>query len=286
MQRLKILHRTYYNFSGAVRLGVHRMLLRPREGHDLQIESSRLDITPTSTVRWTRDEYDNSVATATFDSMATQLAIVSEVIVRQYNQAPLDFYLDAAAVNHPFMYDAEAAVALRPYFGSIGGAVHNPPLLSWISGLHRIGQTIPTYELLQRLMFSIHRSFSYQAREASGVRSSAETLSMGSGCCRDFAALFIESAHILGIAARFVTGYLNTPTSQLDFGATHAWAEVYLPGAGWIGFDPTIGELASSKHIAVAVGRLPQALSPVSGSFFGTPGTNMDVGVWVTDLTA
>lgn len=285
MQRLKILHRTYYNFSGAVQLGVHRLLLRPREGHDLQIESSRLDITPPASVRWTRDEYDNSVATATFDVTATQLAIVSEVIVHQYHDAPLDFYLDASAVNHPFIYDAESAVALRPYFGSMVGASHNPPLWNWLSQVHRIGQTIPTYELLQRLMLSIQRSFSYQVREAAGVRSSAETLSLGSGSCRDFAALFIESAHLLGIAARFVTGYLNTPTSQLDFGATHAWAEVYLPGAGWIGFDPTIGELASNKHVAVAVGRLPQALSPVTGSFFGAPGTNMDVGVWVTDVT-
>ena len=116
------------------------------------------------------------------------------------------------------------------------------------------------------------------------MQSAADTLSRGSGSCRDFANLFIEAARHLGLSARFVSGYLHTPPSAIDFGATHAWAEVYLPGAGWKGFDPTVGAIAGTTHIAVAVARLPESVPPVAGSFVGPPGANLNVGVWVTEL--
>jgi transglutaminase-like putative cysteine protease len=124
----------------------------------------------------------------------------------------------------------------------------------------------------------------YQVREEPGVQTPDETLARGTGSCRDFANLFMQAARVLGLAARFVSGYLNSPFADGRGGATHAWAEVYLPGAGWKGFDPTSGEIAGSRHIAVAVARLPEVVSPVSGAFVGPVGSDLTVGVWVSDL--
>ena len=283
MQRYKILHRTYYNFSAAVRLEPHALRLRPREDHGLRIESSILKITPPATLRWHRDVEDNSVAIATFDSLANQLSIESETIIQQYNQAPLDFLVVDYAMNYPFVYTPEDRIVLSPY---INFAEHPAKslLTEWVANLWRSGEWIQTYALLQRLSIHIHQTLSYQRREEPGVQTAAETLSYGAGSCRDFAYLFMEAARCLGFASRFVSGYLHAPPSTIDFGATHAWAEVYLPGAGWKGFDPSIGEIVGTSHFAVAVARLPEAVPPIAGSFVGPPGASLDVGVWVTEL--
>jgi transglutaminase-like putative cysteine protease len=283
MRRLKIVHRTYYNFPGAVQLAPHRLLLRPRESHDLHIEASTLETSPPATLRWHRDAYDNSVAIASFDATATQLAILSEVIVQHYVDAPLDFMVSEHAVQYPFEYEADASAILQPYLLNPSPS-DKAALRVWLERFWRPGEAVQTYALLQRLCLGINQTLAYQAREEPGVQSVAETLGRGTGSCRDFANLFMAAARSLGLAARFVSGYLHAPASGWNFGATHAWAEVYLPGAGWKGFDPTIGEVASSKHIAVAVAHLPESVPPVAGSFFGPPGASLHVGVWVTEL--
>ena len=283
MRRLKILHRTYYNFPSAVLLQPHRLLLRPREGPGLHIESSSLEILPAAQIRWHRDVYDNSVAIATFTVPTAQLAIVSEFVVRQFDEAPLDFMVEDFAVNHPFSYDAESTQVLGPY-------LHKPPptdlpvLEAWVRRFWRPGESVQTFALVDRLCTGIQKSLAYQIREQAGVQSAAETIARGVGTCRDFANLFIELARYLGLAARFVSGYLNAPFADGRSGTTHAWAEVYLPGAGWKGFDPTNGQIAGSRHIAVAVARLPEVISPVAGAYFGPAGAELSVGVWVTEL--
>ena len=284
MQRYKILHRTYYNFSAAVRLEPHALRLRPREGHELRIESSSLEITPPATLRWHRDVEDNSVAVATFDSPARQLSIESEVIIQQYNQAPLDFLVADYATDYPFAYRPNDRVVLSPYLNLPEHTVSDQ-LAEWVADLWQSGEQIQTYTLLQRLSDHIQQSLSYRLREEPGVQTAKETLSRGSGSCRDFAYLFLETARCFGLAARFVSGYLHAPPSTVNFGATHAWAEVFLPGAGWKGFDPTTGEIVGTDHIAVAVARLPESVPPVAGSFVGPPGASLDVGVWVTELS-
>jgi len=283
MQRYKIIHRTYYNFSGAVRLEPHALRLRPREGHELHIESSSLEITPRATLRWHRDVEDNSVAIATFSSPTDKLSIESEVIIQQYNQTPLDFLLADYAADFPFAYTPEDWVVLAPYAKTVGN-LPNDLLSAWVANLWSPGERLQTYTLLQRLCGHIHQNLSYQLREEPGVQSAAETLARGTGSCRDFASLFMEAARHLGLSARFVSGYLFAPPSAVNFGATHAWAEVYLPGAGWKGFDPTVGEIAGTTHFAVAVARRPESVPPVAGSFVGPPGANLNVGVWVTEL--
>ncbi len=283
MRRFRILHRTYYNFSGEVRLEPHALRLRPREGHELHIESAILEITPPAKLRWHRDVEDNSVAIATFDTLARQLVIESEVVIQQFNEAPLDFLVDVYATNYPFAYTAEDRVVLSPYMNATLTAVGDP-LAKWVASLWRAGEPIQTYALLERLCVHINQSFSYQVREEPGVQTPAVTLARGSGSCRDFATLFMEAARLLGLAARFVSGYLHAEPSSANFGSTHAWAEVFLPGAGWKGFDPTIGKIVGTDHTSVAVSRLPESVPPISGSFVGPPGASLDVGVWVTGL--
>lgn len=285
MQRYKILHRTYYNFSAPVRLEPHTLRLRPREGHEVRIETATLTITPAATLRWHRDVEDNSVAIATFASPTNQLLIESEVVLQQYNQAPLDFLVADHAAQYPFAYQPEEEAVLSPY---VHVATHTAGdrarLASWVGELWQPGQRIETYALLQRLASHIQQTLAYKLREEPGVQSPVDTLARGTGSCRDSAYLFMEAARGLGLAARFVSGYLHSPPSAVNFGSTHAWAEVFLPGAGWKGFDPTLGAVVGTDHIAVAVARLPESVPPVAGAFIGPPGSTFDVGVWVSSL--
>lgn len=283
MQRYKILHRTYYNFSGVVRLEPHALRLRPRESHELRIESSTLEITPAATLRWHRDVEGNSVAIASFDAPCRQLLVESQVIIQQHNQAPLDFLVADYAMDYPFAYAAEDWILLSPYTKFVEQGANNL-LTAWVENLWQPEERLQTYALLQRLCNQIHQTLTYKLREEPGVQTAEQTLAGGTGSCRDFANLFMAAARRLGLAARFVSGYLYAPPSATNFGATHAWAEVYLPGAGWKGFDPTIGQIAGPDHIAVAVARLPESVPPIAGSFVGPPGANLDVGVWVTEV--
>ena len=281
VQRYKILHRTYYNFSGTVRLGPHHLRLRPREDYELRIETSTLAITPPANLLWHRDVEGNSVAIATFNSPTNQLAVESEVIIQQYNEAPLDFLVADYAIDYPFSCPSDDKILLSPYMDSPAHKMKDI-LGDWLANLLKSGEQIQTYTLLQRLCTHIHQTLSYRVREEPGVQTAEQTLSSGTGSCRDFAALFMVAARCFGFAVRFVSGYLHAPPSTDSLGATHAWAEVYLPGAGWKGFDPTIGEIAGTDHFAVAVARLPESVPPIAGSFVGTSGSSLDVGVWVT----
>jgi transglutaminase-like putative cysteine protease len=281
MWRLSIRHDTRYTFSAPVMLGPHQLLLRPREGHNLLIQSSKLDISPPATLRWHSDAFDNSVAVATFNSATTELAISSEVAVQQYDAAPFDFIVADHAVNFPFAYSSPEIAVLSPFLGE---GRQDASLLDWIGSIWRYGEPIQTFALLTRLNGRINTAFSYQAREQIGVQTPEETIRRGIGSCRDFANLLIHAARSLGLAARFVSGYLNVPSLHAFSGSTHAWAQIYIPGAGWKGFDPTIGEVVGDKHIPVAVARSAQDVPPVSGSFFGSAFSNLTVGVDVREI--
>lgn len=282
MRRLNIHHRTQYHFSSTVELGTHHLLLRPREGHDLRIESSSLSITPPGMVTWHRDIDDNSVATVGFSAPTSELTITSEVMCQHYDSEPLDFIVADHAVHYPFTYAADEAIVLAPYL-VCAEPVLSGELNDWVGRFWVSGRSIQTYTLLQQLCAGIQQSMIYGKREEPGVQSAAQTLALQSGSCRDFANLFMEAARMLGIAARFVSGYLYNPPSAFDYGATHAWAEVFLPGAGWKGFDPTLGTLTGNEHITVAVARRADTIPPVSGSYRGTAQSTLEVAVQVTD---
>lgn len=282
MLRYKIYHRTYYGFQNLVTLGQHALLLRPRESHELRIESSVLNISPSATLLWHRDTEDNCVAIANFNFPSNELLIESEVVLQQYNDANIEFLVSDYAKYYPFNYVPDDKAVLGPYIDPIG-STEIIQLNDWVRTVW-LGESIETYDLLLKLCVSIRNSFLYTLRLEPGVQSVSETLSSGSGSCRDFAHLFMEAARSLGFAARFVSGYLYNYQSPASKGSTHAWAEVYLPGAGWMGFDPTNGDIVGEHHFPVAVARLPEMIPPVSGSFVGLTGTYLDAGVWVTAL--
>ena len=270
MRRIRIDHTTRYSYAQEVTLLTHRMHLRPREGHDIRIESSRLDISPTFEIRWQRDVYGNSVAVVEFTEPGRELAISSSVVVEHYEEQPLDFVLEQHARQFPFHYDPAEQMDLLPHmlaaFPQDYAALHD-----WMTDICPSGELVETAQLLARLNRRIRDSFTYTVREHPGVQSPAATLARGSGSCRDFATLFIETCRCCGLAARFVSGYLVTTPDTGRRAATHAWAEVYLPGSGWRGFDSTTGQVVGADHIAVAVHRHPEAIPPVAGAFIGPP---------------
>ncbi|MBN4059759.1 MAG: cysteine protease [SAR86 cluster bacterium] len=283
MKRYKILHQTSYEFTDAVQLLPHTLRLRPREGHELRIESSILNISPEAALRWHRDVEGNSVATATFNDNAQALNINSEIIIQKYDQVPHDFLVADYAVDYPFNYSDEDQVLLSPYMGRLENQEQSR-LNDLVNSVWQPNQAIQTFALLLRLNQHVYQAVSYKRREEAGVQTVEETLTLGSGSCRDSAFLFMLAAQQLGFAARFISGYIYSEMEIIQSGSTHAWAEVFIPGAGWKGFDPSIGNIVGVEHIAVAVARLPESVPPVSGSFHGLPGANMTVNVWVTEL--
>lgn len=287
MRRLLIKHITTYQYSETVILLPHKLLLRPREGHDIRIESAEMLIFPAHQLQWQRDALDNAVAQVTFLEPDCQLSISSHILIQHYDDQPLDFLVSDYAVFFPFQYDAAERVALEPYLSTI--FVHDRSSIdAWLRQFWYSGQVVETYLLLEWINKAIATGFIYQQREEPGVQTPATTLTRRAGSCRDFATLFIEACRSLGLAARFVSGYLYTPLLPLGQGATHAWAEVYLPGAGWKGFDSTTGEVVGNDHITVAVSRHPEFVPPVSGSFQATnPQTPlMSVMVEVGEISA
>ena len=285
MRRLNITHVTEYRFSTEVTLQPHQLLLRPRESHNLRIASSTLSIQPAHTLRWRRDALDNSVAEASFLAPTQNLRIESKVTVEVYKDAPLDFLVDDYAVMYPFDYAQKEQPDMAPFRQCVYPADQNDVRL-WLDSLGCFAGAIETFSLLDRMNRDIANRFSYQAREAPGVQSPARTLYTRSGSCRDYAALFMEACRQLGLASRFISGYLDTTGTNFANAATHAWTEVYLPGPGWKGFDQTSGLLTGNGHIAVAVARHPEAVPPVAGTYLGPAGLSpeMLVSVSVTSV--
>lgn len=284
MKRIRINHLTEYTYACPVTFQEHTLHLRPREGHDLRITNSRLMVSPNHNIKWYRDVYGNTPGRLTFMESAARLSILSEVEIEHYETAPLDFIVDDHAVNFPFQYDPDIRIDLYPFLThAFPGS--QQALRSWLEQFWVPWQTMETYTLLDRLNRAIVEKFIYQERSEPGVQSPADTLLLGSGSCRDLATLFIEACRFLGIAARFVSGYLANPSDPHHV-STHAWAEVYLPGAGWKGFDSTSGLLVGDDHIATAVSRHPEMIPPVAGQFIGPPGTQswMNVQVEVKQL--
>ncbi len=287
MKRIRIQHHTTYHYAQPVQLCPHKLMIRPRSGHDIRIEHSLVEISPWATVKWHRDIYGNSVASVSFHEMADALSIRSEVILQHYEVEPLDFLVDEKAVMFPFHFDPLERVDLIPY-QTMSFPDDTSMLREWLQQFWRPGQVVETYVLLDNINKAIVRNFAYHMREEPGVQRPSQTLARGAGSCRDFATLFIDACRYFGLAARFVSGYLNCPSTVQGHGSTHAWSEVYLPGAGWKGFDNTSGIVVGSDHIAAAVSRHPADAPPISGSFIGPPGClqSMNVHVDVTEVTA
>ncbi|MCW8107434.1 transglutaminase family protein [Alteromonas ponticola] len=284
MKRYSVIHQTIYEFSGLAQLQDHTLRLRPREDHDQHIESFELNITPQASLRWHRDVESNSVAIATFLAPTDRLMIESTSVVQKYDVSPHDFLIAEYAVTYPFEYTQDEKTTLQPYLDD-GSTTNNEQLDNWISEVWAHDKPMQTFELLLLLNQQIYKSIKYNVREEEGVQSTLYTLSARTGSCRDLASLYIDVVRQLGFAARFVSGYIHTAPSDTLSQSTHAWAEVFIPGAGWKGFDPTQGSLVGGEHIAVAVTRSPDLVPPISGDFWGLPGSHLKVNVWTNDIS-
>ena len=277
MRRLNIHHVTEYRFSAPVSLLPHRLLLRPRENHNVRIESSVLEIFPAHSLQWKRDVLDNSVAVVAFPEPADRLRIRSNVVIQHYEENPFDFLVDDYAVNHPFDYAKQEQADLAPFREAVYPA-DREAVQRWLDGLGLL-RPMQTFTLLDRVNREILGRFFYQMREEPGVQTPSQTLAYNSGSCRDFAALFMEACRHLGLASRSVSGYLYTSDTDTGNASTHAWAEVYLPGAGWRGFDPTHGLAVADEHVPVAAASRSIDAAPIDGSYFGDAESSMQTEV-------
>jgi len=283
MKRIRITHETQYHYKDLVSFGPHRAMMRPREGHDLHIVVGRVEIEPKASIRWLRDVYDNSVAVVTFEEPGSRLRILSEVDVDLYHDAPIECLIEPTARTYPFQYAPSEQLELMIY--RLPSYPYDGPMLqTWLSELYCPGQIIETFDLLNRLNTRIHESLRYAERYSPGVQLPHETLALGSGTCRDYAVLMMEAARHWGFGARFVSGYIQLDEGQ--HGATHAWTEIYVPGAGWHGFDPTNNKRVGSEHVSVAVAREQEKATPLSGSWDGPANAfdRMEVSVQVVAL--
>ncbi|HWU60913.1 MAG TPA: transglutaminase family protein [Ensifer sp.] len=285
MSMLSIRHRTTYSFREDVSLSPHRLMLRPREGRELRLLSHEISTSPPAELSWSNDVFGNAIASATFQTRARSLVVDSTAIVDLTASAWPVFDIAASAIHYPFAYaDGDwtdlGALGVQQY-EDIDGR-----LAAWARGFVA-GSPTDTLSLLKDISLGIASSISYQSREEEGTQTPLGTLERGWGSCRDFAVLFVETVRSLGFGARIVSGYLFNPggslTGSIGDGSTHAWAEVFIPGAGWITFDPTNRSMGSANLIPVAVARDIANAVPVSGSFTGATDAfvSMDVAVEV-----
>lgn len=292
--RFLLRHKTTYRYAQPVTFGRHRLMLRPRDSHEMLLHGASLAISPLpSQTVWQYDVFGNSIALVDFAEPATELVIDSTLDVERFPFVPVEHLLSDHARHLPLAYSSDE---IRDLAGLQERHVADPEhqIDLWAKNFLRaqddssgLPETLP---VLNALTAAIKETFTYLARDAYGTQSPLETLQAGSGTCRDFAYLMMEVARSLGLAARFVSGYIYDPGRDASGdspaiaggGATHAWAQIYLPGAGWMHFDPTNALASDAELIPVAIVREPSQASPVSGSWEGTTGDAMGLEVDVT----
>jgi transglutaminase-like putative cysteine protease len=298
MRTLEIVHRTRYEYAEPVTLNDYRLMFRPRDSHDLRLLHTGLVIEPAASVRWIHDPFGNSIAIASFAAEPVQaLELVSTIRLEHFGVPPELPPIEDYAHKLPFSYLAEEAPDLARYVER-----HYPDPNAMVSNWTRQflevegDDATDTYAVLVRMCQGIQGQLRYALRFEVGTQPPAVTLASGGGTCRDYALLMMEGARALGLAARFITGYLYDPALDKAEGESvsaawpHAWMEAYLPGAGWMEFDPTNGIVGSDRLIRIAVARDPEQAMPIKGSFVGAAGVGInaivDVAVQTLDPVA
>ena len=287
-----IVHTTVYAYKAPVTFGEHRVMFRPRDSHDQRVLATDLQVSPSAEVRLILDPHSNSVALVQPTEPATELKIVCSFTIEHAHSNNLELPLSPSAEVFPFAYGLEERfdleLYLRPHHEDPGGA-----LTAWARQFLRTDGPTHTRDMLVEMNQHIRDNFRYVARDEEGTQKPHQTLELGTGSCRDFALLMMEAARRLGVATRFVSGYLYDPSLDSEAtdaegsptvgaGYTHAWLQAYLPGAGWVPFDPTNNLLGGTQLIRVGVARDPSQAAPVSGSWFGQTDDYLGMTVSVT----
>lgn len=282
--KLSIHHETVYSYKRRVGFGPHRLVIRPREGHDLRVESMALKSEPASEVMWTRDVFGNSIANLTFsrEDTAKTLRITSDVVVTRTSPYP-HRKQDTERTPWPPVYDPLEIGVVSAYqqlsYPADAGVVSK-----WIAD-SCLKKPRDVEEVVRQLNRCIHQNIKYVRREEKGVLTPAQTIEGAGGSCRDFATLLLDAARSLGIAARFASGYLECTAAEAGYASTHAWVEIYLPGHGWRGYDPTVGAETTQSHVVTGLSNHPRGVMPVTGSYYGPAGAFKEMKVAV-QLTA
>jgi transglutaminase-like putative cysteine protease len=291
MPILSIRHVTTYHYNKPVAFGEHRMMLRPRDDGDQKVLASEIEITPAPMqLAWSQDIFGNHIAIAHFDDPAAELRFVSNI---RLDHSPTDFDeadIEESARFYPFVYAAEDWLELKRFT--------RPPAARseidrWSAAFFCEDGSIGTHELLVGMTHAIRRSFKHVSRHQSGVQNPVRTLELRSGSCRDLAVLMIAALRSRGIAARFVSGYVHLADDDDDDvagGNMHAWVQVYVPGPGWVDFDPSGGVVGNQNLIRVAVAHHPREAIPLQGTWYGSASDhlvmNVAVKVKMADLPA
>ena len=274
----EIVHTTVYHYKQPVSFGEHRVMFRPRDSHDLRVLATDLQVSPDAAIRMIQDPHSNSVALVQPRVSADELKIVCSFTIEHAHTYNLELPLAPSAEVFPFAYSLDERFDLEQYLRPN----HDDPgghLTAWARQFIRTDGLTGTRDLLVRMNQSIRDNFGYLERDEEGTQTPQQTLKLATGSCRDFALLMMEAARRLGVATRFVSGYLYDPAldgggpeATLGAGATHAWLQAYLPGAGWVPFDPTNNLLGGNQLIRVGVARDPSQAAPISGSWYGEAG--------------
>ena len=285
MSFLTVRHTTTYTYKQPVAFGEHRLMFRPRDSYDQRLLHAALQVSPApASVHWTHDVFGNCVACVRFAGRAMRLQFETVIELEHRPVQMLDFTIAEHAEAFPFSYDQEDMPDLlrsieRQY------PDRDNELSRWAKTFAAgpmASLPVLTLEVLARITKAIRRDFTYVRREQMGIQPPLQTLKLRSGSCRDFALLMMEALRALGFACRFVSGYLYMPAiddGTAGGGATHAWVQVYVPGAGWLEFDPTNGSAGSRNLIRVAIARDPAQAVPLWGTWTGFPSDNLGLEV-------
>jgi transglutaminase-like putative cysteine protease len=297
--RFEVVHTTRYQYANPVTFGEHRLMFRPRAGHDVRVLDDSLEVTLPHSVRWIQDAFSNSVAFVTLPEPGTDLSFNCRFTIEHLGLRETELPLEPRAMHIPLQHSPDEWLDLqgymRPHTEDPDGVV-----AAWAKTF--LDRSRDTREVLNEMMNDIRDGFAYQSRDTEGTQSPLETLRLRSGTCRDYAWLMIEGLRRLGIACRFVSGYLYDPALDLwvdnqpgdnrwdrsspmpmsGAGATHAWLNTFLPGAGWVAYDPTNRLTGGHSLIRVAYARHPAQAVPLAGSWFGAANDYQGMSVQVT----
>lgn len=243
------------------------MVLRPREGHDIRVEEMRLEIEPDYTLHWSRDVFGNSVATVHLLEPSATLNIRNHLLLTQAAHFPTEA-IHAEQPSFPPQYEPLEMEVVAAYRATVFPE-DAPAVFQWTKRVIDCSEYDDAEKFVAMVNRKIHDTIRYTRRETKGVQGPAVTLLQGTGSCRDLATLLLEVFRALGFPARFASGYLDCAASEAGRASTHAWAEAYLPDVGWRGYDPTLGEQSSEKHVVLGVSNHPRGVMPVVGSFYG-----------------
>jgi len=280
-------HVTTYRYASPVTFGAHRAMFLPRSGPYGRMLSYSATTNLRSRVRWIIDALSNVVTLIDIDEPGTELRFAFRLRGIHYGVVEAEaFPVDARAEVVPVQYTPDEwndlAGYLRPHAEDPDGSV-----ATWAKSFI-VQEQHHSVDVIRRMLDTIGGTFSYQAREAEGTQAPAETLRSRSGTCRDYAWLMIEALRRIGFACRFITGYIydaalddGDRSGMTGSGATHAWVQVYLPGAGWLHYDPTNRISGGTDLIPVAIARHPAQAVPLQGSWFGNAGDYLGMSVKV-----